>query len=57
MCIYIYIHSITCVLELSPISLPRQSLLRLLDSNLPGSSPWAWESLPLEFIFCLSQAL
>ena len=30
-----------------PISLLRLSLLRLLDSNFPGNSLWAWEFPPL----------
>ena len=38
----------------SPI---RLSLLRLLDSNFPGNSLWAWEFHPLKSRFCLSQTL
>ena len=39
---------------LRPISLLRVSLLRLLDSNLPGSSLWTWEFHPVTLRFCLS---
>ena len=38
------------------ISLPRLGLLRLLDSNFPGNSPWAWEFHPLNSRFCSSPA-
>ena len=44
-------------LKLRPISLLRLSLLRLLDSNFPGNSPWAWEFHPLNSRLCLSQTL
>ena len=44
-----------CYAMLRPISLPRRSLLRLLDSNCPGNSMWALESHPLKLRFCLSQ--
>ena len=40
-----------------PISLLSLSLLRLLDSNLPGDSLWAWEFHPLRLRVCLSQNL
>ena len=35
------------------------SLLRFVDSKLPGNSPWAWEFNPLRLRlrFCLSQTL
>ena len=33
------------------------SLLRLLDSNFPGNSLWAWEFHPLRLRCCLSQSL
>ena len=42
---------------LCPISLLRLSLPRLLDSNFPGISLWAWELHPLKLRFCLSQTL
>ena len=35
----------------------RQTLLRFVDSNFPGNSPWAWEFHPLNLRFCLSQTL
>ena len=33
--------------NIRPISLPRSSLLRLLDSDFTGNSLWAWEFRPL----------
>ena len=45
--------------ELHPISLRllRLPLLRFVDSNFPGNSPWPWEFDPLTLRFCLSQQL
>ena len=40
--------------SISPLRLP---LLRLLDSNLLGSSLWAWDSHPLRLRLCLSKIL
>ena len=40
-----------------PVSLLRLSLQRLLDSNFPGNSPWAWEFHPLRLRFCWNQTL
>ena len=39
------------------ISLLTLRLLRLLESNCPGNSLWAWEFLPLKLRLCLSQTL
>ena len=38
-----------------PISLLSSSLRRLLDSNIPADSLWAWEFHPVNLILCLSQ--
>ena len=38
-----------------PISLLRLSLLRSVDSKLPGNYLWAWEFHPLKLRLCLSQ--
>ena len=43
-------HRCACM-RVRPISLLRLSLLRLLDSNFPGSPPWAWEFHPLRLRF------
>ena len=42
---------------LRPISLLRISLLRFVDSELPGNSLWAWEFHRLKSILCLSRTL
>ena len=42
---------------LRPISLLTLSLLRLLESNFPGNSLWAWEFIPLKLRLCWSQNL
>ena len=42
---------------LCPVSLLRISKLRLLDSNVPENSLWAWEFHPFTSRFCLSQTL
>ena len=43
--------------ELRPISIPRLSLLRFVDSKLQGNPLWTWEFHPLNLRFCLSQTL
>ena len=50
-CVYIYIYIYTYTHFL------RRSLPRLLDSNSPGNSLWAWEFHPLNLRLPLSQAL
>ena len=42
---------------LRPISLLRLSLLRFVDSDLPGDSRWTWEFHPFNLRLCLSQTL
>ena len=48
---------ISCHIILRPISQLRVSLLRLVDSILPGNSIWAWELHPLKSRLRLSQTL
>ena len=45
------------LLSMRRISLLRLSLLRFVDSELPGHSLWAWEFHPLKINICLSQTL
>ena len=42
---------------LRPIFLPKISLLRFVDTELPGNSLWRWEFHPLKSILCLRQTL
>ena len=56
LCIFIPL-PLRSVFVLRLISLITLRLLRLLESNFPGNSLWAWEFHPLKLRLCLSQTL